>query len=183
MKIDRERIIGIAVLVVLTVLLYGVFLMPHGRRLKAIRQQYSSAVKLLAAQKTKGGRLEDLREENRQLRKKLYDIRNRFLTKEEINLFLKSFTKLAEDTGNELQAVDPLERKLPAEAGIEKMLVEVTISGDYSSIIGFLDALSKSEKILNITDVKIEREDKETRELTASFELTLFIIEDKRWRL
>ena len=183
MKIDKEKIIGISILAVVTILLYGVFLMPQGSRLKAIRSQYSSAIKLLNARETKGENLEALRTENRQLREKLYDARNKFLTGEEINLFLKGLTKIAKNTRNELMAVDPLERTVMTESGVEKMFVEVTIAGNYSSIIDFLDVLSSSKKLIDVTDIEIEREGRESRDLTASFEIILFIIEDTSWRL
>ncbi|MGB2600250.1 MAG: hypothetical protein WBC99_07405, partial [Candidatus Omnitrophota bacterium] len=135
MKIDKEKIIAITALVVLTVLLYGLFLAPQRKRVKAIRSQYMAAKKLLRVRGIKGDTLGTLKSENKAWMEKLDESEKKFLTWDEVNLFLNDLTRLAEDSGNKLEAVDPLERSVPVEFGVEKMFVEVTITGSYSSII------------------------------------------------
>jgi Tfp pilus assembly protein PilO len=182
-KIDKEKLIIITALVVLTVLLYGLFLAPQRKRVRAIRSQYMAAKKLLRARGIKGDTLGTLKSENKAWMDKLDEIEKKFLTWNEVNLFLNDLTRLAEGTGNKLKAVDPLERSMPVESGVEKMFVEVTVDGSYSSIIDFLKVLTDNKKLVNITDVSIEREDAGAKDLMASFVLTLFIIETKRERL
>ncbi len=175
MKIDRGKLTGVAVLAVMTVLCYYLFIMPHGKRLKAVRSQYISGKKLLGVREAKRKKLEDLRDLNRKLKNKQDAVESRFLSGDEIHSFLKRLNGLAEQTKNKLKTVDPLERKAPAEAGIEKVFVKVTIIGKYISVINFLDKLTASGKLLSITEVEMKRREDEAQDLEASFVLTLFI--------
>ena len=177
MKIDKEKLMTIAILVIMAALLYSVFVSPQGRQLKAIRSQYISGKELLKAREAKREELETLRERNQAWKDKLVTVKNRFLNEDEINSFLKNLTRLAEGTKNKLKTVDPLERDLPPELGIERMFVKITITGRYNSITDFLNMLTTNEKLLSITGVKIEREKGESQDLKATFVLTLFIIE------
>lgn len=176
-KVNREKLIGIGLLVITAALLYNLFMSPQGKQLKAVRSQYISGKELLKAREAKREKLEGLRNANQEWRNKLAATENRFLDRDEIHSFLKGLTPLAEETGNKLKTVDPLERDLPPELSIEKMLVRVTIVGRYASITDFLNILATNEKLLGISDVKIKRERGESQDLEASFVLTLFIIE------
>jgi len=179
MKIDKKRLIAVASLVILTAVFYGLFLTPQVKRLKAVRSQYIAIKKLLKVREIKEKKLDALRSENRAWMEKLNAVESRFLNRDEVNLFLNSLTGLTEETGNKLKAVDPLEKRSPAEPGIEKMLVEVTIVGKYPSIMDFLKVLMDDKRLLGITDVGIEKEEEGSEDLTASFVLTLFIIESR----
>ena len=176
-EIGKEKFISIVILVITAVLLYSLFMTPQGRQIKAVRSQYISGKELLMARKAKGEELETLRNRNREWKYELDTIQNRFLNKGEINSFLKSLTRLAEETRNKLKTIEPLARKSPPELGIEKMFVKVTVVGRYASIINFLNKLATNEKLLSVSDVRIQKEKGEGRDLKISFVLTLFVIE------
>jgi Tfp pilus assembly protein PilO len=179
MKIDKKRLVAVTTLVILTAVLYGLFLTPQVKRLKAVRSQYIAAKKLLKVRGIKEKKLDTLRSENRQWQKKLDAAESRFIPRDKTNLILEKLTGLAEKTNNELKTVDPLEGRSPAESGIEKMLVEVTVTGSYTSIMDFLKVLMDDKRLLDVTDIAIEKEEEGSEDLTASFVLTLFIIEGK----
>ncbi|MFQ5951831.1 MAG: type 4a pilus biogenesis protein PilO [Candidatus Omnitrophota bacterium] len=181
MKLNKEKIIAITILAVLTIFLYSLFLAPQRKRLKAVRSQYVSAKELLETRGIKGGKIDVLRSENQEWRNKLDSIEDRFIIRDEVNQFLKGLTRVAKRTGNDLKTVDPLERTPKPEFGIERTLVEVSIIGNYSSIIDFLNELVHDKKLLKITDLEIEKEKEESRDLKVSFILTLYVIEGRTW--
>lgn len=176
MKIDREKLAGVVILVIVTALLYGFFMTPHGRQLKAVRSQCISGKELLEAREAKKEKLESLRKGNREWKEKLRAVENRFFTVDEVSLFLKNLARSAEKTGITLRAIDPLGEEPPLEAGIGKKMVKIAITGEYASIIKFLNVLAADKKLLGITEVKIRRTRDESQALQASFTLTLFIV-------
>lgn len=178
-KISNEKIVGIALLIIAAALCYNLFMLPQRKQLRAVRSHYISSKGLLKDRQVKREKIEVLKNTNREWKNKLVATENKFLQRGEIHSFLKNLAQLAEKTRNELKTVDPLERDLPPELGVERMLVKVTIIGRYASLTNFLTTLTTNEKLLGISDVEINRESRESRDLEASFVLTLFIIKPR----
>jgi len=179
MKIEKQKVIAITSLIIITLLFYNLFVMPQSKQLKAIRLQYISEKELLSIRETKKKELEALKNVDQDFKAKLYAIENRFLNEDKINSFLKTLNLLAINTENKLKTIDPIEREALFGAGIEEVFVKVAIVGRYPSIINFLKMLTTHEKLLRITDLKIKKERDEDQDLGASFVLTLFTIKSE----
>ena len=119
--------------------------------------------------------LEDLRNENREWRNKLASCEERFFNESTLHSFLKDLTRLADETGNELNTIDPQETKVFPDPHIEQKVVMVTIIGRYTAIINFLEKLMENGKLLSISELEIKKVNDETLDLNASFRLSLFI--------
>lgn len=146
--------------------------------MKAVRSQYVSAKKLIKARQGKGTKLDILRDENLKWKKELHIVENRFLDPDKVNTFLKNMNIIAEKTKNRLMAIDPVEKELSFTEGFGEVGVKMTILGEYAAIINFLSEITAKERLLNITDFAIRKENNQVLELKASFVLTLFVTSD-----
>jgi len=177
MKLKRDHIILISVLVLVTAVLFNIFIAPQGKRLKAARLRIESAANLLEAREHEKNRLNGLKEENDLLKDRLQNVENAFIEKDKVHQYLQDLVVLAEKTGNKLRSVDPLETKKPVEKGVKRIFVKLDLSGSYISIVEFMGQLLNGEKVLDISDILIKRPAGGSNELTASFVVSLLVAE------
>ncbi|MBU0571091.1 MAG: type 4a pilus biogenesis protein PilO [Candidatus Omnitrophica bacterium] len=175
MKVSKTGFLVSAILFIVTIFLFNLFVAPHWQQLKAARARHISGTKLLDVRKNATEGLGDLRDKNREWRSKLAAREARFFSENTLHSFLKDLTRLAAETGNELNAIDPQETKVFPDPDIEQRVVMVTIIGRYTAIINFLEKLMNDGKLLSISELEIKKANDETMDLNASFRLSSFI--------
>ncbi len=175
MNMDKTKVIGVSILIAVSTTLYIVFIAPQTRQLEAVRLEYAASKKLLAAREGQMENIGEARRANAEWKKKFQSARNKFFKENEINQFLKGISRLADKTGNKLKTVDLLQRRFAPEEHIKKIAVEVVIIGKYVAAIDLMKLLSSGKKLLDISDIRMEREDEARQDLITSFTLTLFV--------
>jgi len=175
LRFNRNELFGILFLSVFGTVTFKVFLMPHIQAMQALRRQYFS-------QAQTAGRLDEQRHLIKETDSRLDEtdarlsrVERRFLKQEQATAFLETISRLARQTGNNLESIKPLGESAGPTAGenralISEQSVKLELTGTFAALKALLAALRDHEKFIKVEGLKIRRSGSEG---ALSYDFTL----------
>jgi len=147
----------IAVLPAVIILIAGMvlFVSPKQKEIKKLDAQIDDQNNKIAANQAKAAKLETLKLENEKLLKRLNELKEQLPEEKEISSLLKQISDLSIAAGLEIKSWKPGTRKMHSSGIVTEIPVAVVTSGTYHDLAAFLSSLTKLNRIVNITDIKL----------------------------
>lgn len=161
-KIDIKNLpkaakIAIAVVpMVLFVVLFGYFsLLPKTNTVKTLKQEIAAQENEIVKSQSMADRLEELKTENKKLKERLEELEKQLPEEKEISVLLTQVSSLAIQSGLGIISWRPSPKRNHASGIVYEVPVAVDMSGSYHSLGAFFSALTKLDRIVNISDIKL----------------------------
>ena len=147
----------IAVLPAVIILIAGLvlFVSPKQKEIKKLDTQIDDQNNKIATNQAKAARLETLKQENEKLLGRLNELKDQLPEEKEISSLLKQISDLSIAAGLEIKAWKPGAKKAHPSGIVTESPVDVSASGTYHDFAGFLSNLTKLNRIVNITNIKM----------------------------
>jgi type IV pilus assembly protein PilO len=147
----------IAVLPAVIILVVGLilFVSPKQKEIKKLEAQIDDQNNKIATDQAKAARLETLKQENEKLLSRLTELKEQLPEEKEISSLLKQISDLSTAAGLEIKSWKPGAKKMHSSGIVSEIPVAVSVSGNYHDFAGFLSSLTKLNRIVNITDIKL----------------------------
>lgn len=159
----------------LVMVLYRFSIVPELNRIKAARFQLGFQQDLLEMKSAEAQNHDALINNVQKLMTEMAQTRSSLFSKDEATVFLKSLFQLVRQTGNVLITITPYDiQAMPPEGEVKRgskkkrreekeegdrsfmtMPVKITISGDYSEVVGFLEQLQEHKRLITVSKLKI----------------------------
>lgn len=147
----------IAVLPAAIILVAGMVLLvsPLQKEIKALDAKIDGQNNKIAIDQAKAARLDTLKQENEKLMSRLNELKEQLPEEKEISSLLKQISDLSIAAGLEIKSWKPGARKTHSSGIVSEIPVAVATTGTYHDFAGFLSSLTKLNRIVNITDIKL----------------------------
>lgn len=167
--ISREKIIlGAAVLFLLAILLYQSLVSTQLTRLSSRRVQLKSKQGLISFYKSVEMNMDTLEKNARLKEKELSEIKNRFISKDDLSKYSADLRGLVKSFDLRLLSLDfSSPQKITVSGGKEsryflKQQLVVAVEGDFRKVMLFLYRLESGSPLLDIDSLSIRRSDNES---------------------
>jgi type IV pilus assembly protein PilO len=149
--------IAIAVLPpVLWIFAFGFFgIMPKINEINTLRKEISSQENDMAKSQSMAMKLDVLRIENEKIKRRLEQLGEQLPEEKEVSELLRQVSDKGQDAGLDIQTWKPAQRRLHASNIVYEVPVAVTLIGSYHRLGYFFSSLTKLNRIVNISDIKL----------------------------
>lgn len=161
-KVDLKNLpnyakVIIAVLPAVIILIAGMYFLisPKQTEIKQLDARIDQQNNTIATNQAKAARLETLKQENEKLLARLNELKEQLPEEKEISSLLKQTSDLSVAAGLEIKSWRPGAKKMHSSGIVSEIPVAVTASGTYHEFAAFLSSLTKLNRIVNITDIKM----------------------------
>jgi type IV pilus assembly protein PilO len=163
---------------IITLLVVFLLLLPKHKEIKALEQKISKQENEIATDQAKAAKLPELTLENEKLRMRLNELKLQLPEEKEVSTLLKQVSELCIGSGLKIALWKPEQRRTHASGIVYEIPVKVELSGGYHSLGYFFSSLTKLNRIVNISDIKISdpKPEKETAVAKISFTATTFSV-------
>lgn len=147
----------IAVLPAVIILIVGLilFVSPKQKEIKQLEEKIDTQNNKMATDQAKAARLETLKQENEKLLNRLNELKEQLPEEKEISSLLKQVSDLSIAAGLEMKSWKPGAKKMHSSGIVSEIPVAVSVGGTYHDFAGFLSSLTKLNRIVNITDIRL----------------------------
>ena len=166
-----KAIIGVVIFLLPIILFYFLYYQPHSIKIESLSQQETKVEKAVATAKTKANDLAKFKKEVEESQLD-FDIKAALLPKEkEIPKLLKDISALGSNAGLDFISFKPLADR-PKDFYSE-IPVSIKVNGPYHNVGFFFDQISKLERIVSVTNVKMGSPKREGGEMLLSSDCQL----------
>jgi type IV pilus assembly protein PilO len=123
--------------------------------MQKLRGEITNQENEIAKDRAKAARLSTLKTENEQLKKRLEELKLQLPEEKEVSGLLKQVSDLGIKSGLKIVSWKPEQKKDYPGGIIYEIPVSVELSGSYHSLGIFFSSLTKLNRIVNISDIKI----------------------------
>ncbi len=171
-----KTIIALAPAVIISVVFVFLLILPKHKEIKALEVKISGQENEIAKDQAKASKLAELTLENDRLRKRLEELKQQLPEEKEVSTLLKQVSDLCIRSGLKIALWKPEQRKLHESGIVYEIPVKVELSGSYHSLGFFFSSLTKLNRIVNISDIKLgdAKPEKGAATLKISFTATTF---------
>ncbi|MCL5022299.1 MAG: type 4a pilus biogenesis protein PilO [Nitrospirae bacterium] len=168
--------LSLAPAVVISVLAVIFLLLPRQKEIKRLSAEITKQENQIAADQVKAAKLVTLRVENEKLKKRLEELKLQLPEEKEVTGLLKQVSDLGIKAGLKIISWKPESKKDHPSGIIYEIPVAVQLSGSYHNLAVFFSNLTKLNRIVNISDIKIGDAKPERNEATLkiTFKATTF---------
>lgn len=147
----------IAVLPAVIIFIAGGYLLisPKQNEIKKLDAQIDQQNNKIATDQAKAAKLETLKQENEKLLIRLNELKEQLPEEKEISSLLKQISDLSVAAGLEVKSWRPGAKKMHSSGIVSEIPVAVSASGTYHDFAAFLSSLTRLNRIVNITDIKM----------------------------
>ncbi len=168
-----RNLLGLGLVVMLAVLMANMVFMPKQRQLSVTKADLAQVNAEVTIFQTKVKKLDQLLAENQRLKKLLNQQRQQLPEQQEVANLLKQVTDLGAQSGLIFKLWRP-GAVAPAPSGLyQELPVQVEVTGGYHQVGIFFEQIAGLDRIVNISEVKIDR-DPNGQGLLAKFTATAF---------
>lgn len=162
--------------VIIAVITIFVFILPKNKEIKDFEKKISVQENEIAKNQTKAEKLPELTLENEKLRKRLEELKKQLPEEKEVSSLLRQVSDLCIRSGLKVSLWKPEQRKTHPSGIVYEIPVKVELSGSYHSLGYFFSSLTKLNRIVNISDIKLSdpKPDRGSAILKISFTATTF---------
>jgi len=182
-KIDSKTLPGyvktaIAILpaLVIAIAVTFLFILPKNKEIKALESKIQVQENEIAKSQAKAEKLTELIAENHRLGKRLDELRDQLPEEKEVSDLLKQVSDLGIGSGLRILLWKPEQKKTHPSGIVYEIPVKVELSGSYHSLGFFFSSLTRLNRIVNISDIKLSdpKPLKDSAALKVTFTATTF---------
>ncbi len=169
-------IISVLPAILIVILITFIFILPKNKEIKELEKQISVQENEIAKNQAKAARLSELSLENERLKQRLEELKQQLPEEKEVSGLLKQVSDLCIKSGLKVSLWKPQERKKHQSGIVYEIPVNVELSGSYHSLGYFFSSLTKLNRIVNISDIKLgePKPERDSAILKISFTATTF---------
>jgi type IV pilus assembly protein PilO len=168
----------LAVLPAVIIIGLGIFLviMPKNKEIKALEIKISAQENEIAKDQAKTSKLPELTLENEKLRKRLNELKQQLPEEKEVSTLLKQVSDLCLRAGLKIGLWKPEPKKTHSSGIVYEIPVRVELSGSYHNLGYFFSSLTKLNRIVNVSDIRLTdpRPEKGSATIRITFAATTF---------
>lgn len=171
-----KTIISISPAVIIAIIVVIFLILPENKEIKALENKISTQENEIAKSQSKAGKLPELTSENEKLRKRLNELKEQLPEEKEVSSLLKQVSDLCIKSGFHISLWKPEQKKTHPSGIVYEIPVKVELSGSYHNLGYFFSSLTKLNRIVNISDIKLgdPKPEKENAIVKISFTATTF---------
>lgn len=171
-------ILSIIPAIIITLIVVFLLILPKQKEIKVLDQKISAQENEIAKNQAKAAKLPELTLENEKLRMRLNELKLQLPEEKEVSTLLKQVSELCIQAGLKIALWKPEQRKTHPSGIVYEIPVKVELAGNYHSLGYFFSSLTKLNRIVNISDIKISdpKPEKENALVKISFTATTFSI-------
>jgi len=148
-------IIAILPSVILTVAIIMLVIAPKQKKIKGLDANIDKQNNEIAASQAKTAKLEILKQENERLQKRINELKVQLPEEKEISSLLKQVSDMGIAAGLEIKSWKPGQKITHPSGIVYEIPVSVEVIGNYHNLGYFLSSLTKLNRIVNISDMKL----------------------------
>ena len=173
LKPGQRNLIGAGLVIMVIVLLGNMVYLPKQRQISVLKADLAQVNSEVTIFQTKVKKLDQLLAENERLKKLLNQQRQQLPEEHEVASLLKQVTDLGAQAGLVFKLWRP-GGVTPAASGLyQELPVQVEVTGSYHQVGIFFEQVASLDRIVNISNVKIDR-DPNGHGLLTKFTATAF---------
>jgi type IV pilus assembly protein PilO len=162
MNIDLRNLppLGKALLMVLPSLVIALpvillLILPKQKEIKRLNTEITKQESEITKDQMKVAKLVTLKLENEKLKRRLEELKLQLPEEKEVSGLLKQVSDLGTNSGLKIVSWKPEQRKNHPSGVVYEIPVSVGLSGGYHSLGTFFSSLTKLNRIVNISDIKL----------------------------
>jgi len=170
-------IISVLPAVILSIAIIILFILPKQKKIKELDAKIDTQSNEIAASQAKAAKLEILKQENEKLIKRINELKEQLPEEKEISSLLKQVSDLGIASGLTIKSWKTGQKATHSSGIVYEIPVSVDVEGTYHNLGYFLSSLTKLNRIVNISDMKLGSPKlvKAENLLTASFKASTFL--------
>lgn len=169
-------IIALLPSIIIALLVLFLVINPKLKKIKTLEAQIGKQENEIAASQTKAAKLEVLKMENERLVKRISELQEQLPDEKEISSLLKQISDMGVAAGLDIKSWKPSTKKMHPSNIVFEIPVSVDVIGTYHNLGYFLSSLTKLNRIVNITNMKLgsPKKEKSATSLQVSFTAATF---------
>ena len=162
--------------VIISAVFIFLFIMPKHKEIKVLETRISAQENEIATNQAKAEKLPQLTLENERLRKRLDELKQQLPDEKEVSTLLKQVSDLCIRAGLKIALWRPEQRKVHSSGIVYEIPVRVELQGSYHSLGFFFSSLTKLNRIVNVSGVRLSdpKPERGNAVLKISFTATTF---------
>lgn len=171
-----KTIISFVPALIIIIVVTFVILLPKIKEIKALENKILLQENEIAKSRTKAEKLPVLIAENERLRRRLEELELQLPEEKEVSSLLKQVSDLGIRSGLYITLWKPEQKKTHQSNIVYEIPVKVELTGSYHSLGYFFSSLTKLNRVVNISDIKLSdpKPEKDVASLKVSFTATTF---------
>jgi len=173
-----KMVLAVIPAAVIALVVIFLLILPKYREIRGLEQKISAQENDIARDQAKAAKLPELTLENERLRTRLSELKLQLPEEKEVSTLLKQVSDLCLASELKIGLWKPEQRKTHSSGIVYEIPVKVELTGNYHSLGYFFSSLTKLNRIVNISDIKISepKSDKEHALEKISFTATTFSV-------
>jgi type IV pilus assembly protein PilO len=153
-------------------------ILPKNKEIKALESKIQVQENEIAKSQAKAEKLTELIAENQRLSKELDTLKEQLPEEKEISNLLKQVSDQGIASGLRILLWKPEQKKTHPSGIVYEIPVKVELSGNYHNLGYFFSSLTRLNRIVNISDIKLDdpKPAKDTAVLKVTFTATTFSV-------
>lgn len=162
--------------IVIAFVVFMLVISPKNKEIKELQKKIAEQENEIAKAQVKAEKLSQLTFENERLKKKLEELKKQLPEEKEISSFLKQVSDLCIRSGLKVVLWKPEGKREHKSGIVYEIPVKIELSGDYHSLGYFFSSLTKLNRIINVSDIKLSdpRPERNKAILKIAFTATTF---------
>jgi type IV pilus assembly protein PilO len=169
-------LLAVAPAVIIIAVVVFLLIMPKNKEIKDFEVKISAQENEIAKNQAKAAKLQELTLENERLRKRLDELKLQLPEEKEVSTLLKQVSDLCIRSGLKIALWKPEQKKTHPSGIVYEIPVKVELSGSYHNLGHFFSSLTKFNRIVNISNIRLSdpKPEKGSAVLSVSFIATTF---------
>lgn len=151
----KKAALSILPALVITVAVTALIILPKNKEINALEDKISAQEDEIVRGQIRAEKLTELISENERLRKKLNELKEQLPEEKEVSGLLKQVSDLSIRSGLRILLWKPEEKRIHASGIVYEIPVRVELSGSYHNLGYFSSRLTRLNRIVNISDIKL----------------------------
>jgi type IV pilus assembly protein PilO len=154
------------------------YVSPKQKQIKQLEAQIAKQDSEIAASQAKAAKLEVLKLENEKLLARINELKEQLPEEKEITSLLKQVSDMGISSGLDIKSWKPAQKVTHSSGIVYEIPVSVEVLGAYHNLGTFFGTLTRLNRIVNISDMKLQSVKKDRNEsvLQVSFKAATFSI-------
>ncbi len=171
-----RTIIAILPALVIAIAVTFMLILPKNKEIKALESKIQAQENEIAKSQAKAEKLTELIAENQRLRNRLNELKEQLPEEKEVSDLLKQVSDLGIASGLRILLWKPEQRVTHLSGIVYEIPVKVELSGSYHNLGYFFSSLTRLNRIVNISDIKLgdPKPAKDSTVLKVTFAATTF---------
>lgn len=176
MPIYAKVIIAALPSIIIIALVLFLVINPKMKQIKVLEAKIDKQNNEIAASQAKAAKLEMLKMENDRLVARINELKEQLPEEKEISSLLKQVSDMGISAGLEIKSWKPSPKVTHPSGIVYEIPVSVSVEGTYHNLGYFLSSLTRLNRIVNITDMKLggPKRDRNESILQVSFKASTF---------